>query len=146
MFLVHRNESRENYCFTSILASLLFSIDKILNLDRNLFIKRYGFHIAHVNSLWQDLSNFTIILDLVTLTLKFDLLFKNFNLGTCNNFYTLRDFTGTFLVTRSFSHGTIIFMPLAWKVRRGHLVIGSSLRLFVCLSIILSRLQTKWNI
>ena len=25
-----------------------------------------------------------------------------------------------------------IFMPPAWKVRRGHLVIGSSVRLFVC--------------
>ena len=28
-----------------------------------------------------------------------------------------------------------IFMPLAWKVRRGHVVIGSSVRLFVCLSV-----------
>ena len=32
-------------------------------------------------SLWQDLSLDTIIFDLVTLTLKFDLLLKNFNLG-----------------------------------------------------------------
>ena len=32
-------------------------------------------------SLWQDLSHHTIIFDLVTLTLKFDLLFKNFNLS-----------------------------------------------------------------
>ena len=31
--------------------------------------------------LWQDLSHGTIIFDLVTLTLKFDLLLKNFNLG-----------------------------------------------------------------
>ena len=28
-----------------------------------------------------------------------------------------------------------IFMPPAWKVRRGHLVIGSSVRLSVCLSV-----------
>ena len=32
-------------------------------------------------SLWQDLSHSAIIVDLVTLTLKFDLLLKNFNLG-----------------------------------------------------------------
>ena len=31
--------------------------------------------------LWQDLSHGTIIFDLVTLTLNFDLLLKNFNLG-----------------------------------------------------------------
>ena len=30
------------------------------------------------------------------------------------------------------------FMPPAWKVRRGHLVIGSSVRLSVCLSVCLS--------
>ena len=29
----------------------------------------------------------------------------------------------------------MIFMPLAWKVRQGHLVIGSSVRLSVCLSV-----------
>ena len=40
-----------------------------------------GFHISHVYFLWQDLSLHTIIFDLVTLTLKFDLFFKNFNLG-----------------------------------------------------------------
>ena len=51
--------------------------------------KRQGFHISHVYSLWQDLSYHTIISDLVTLTLKFDLLFKNFNLG--HNFWTMRD-------------------------------------------------------
>ena len=32
-------------------------------------------------SLWQDLSHGAIIFDLVTLTLKFDLLLKNFNHG-----------------------------------------------------------------
>ena len=40
-------------------------------------------------SLWQDLSHDTIIFDLVTLTLKFDLLLKNFNLG--HNFRTRSD-------------------------------------------------------
>ena len=50
--------------------------------------KRQGFHISHVYSLWQDLSHDTIIFYLVTLTLKFDLLFKNFNLG--HNFWTVR--------------------------------------------------------
>ena len=40
-------------------------------------------------SLCQDLSFGTIIFDLVTLTLKFDLLLKNFNLGY--NFLTRRD-------------------------------------------------------
>ena len=51
--------------------------------------KRQDFHISHVYSLWQDLSYHTVIFDLVTLTLKFDLLFKNFNLG--HNFWTVRD-------------------------------------------------------
>ena len=36
-------------------------------------------------SLCQDLSHGTIIFDLVTLTLKFDLLLKNFNLGCYKN-------------------------------------------------------------
>ena len=44
--------------------------------------------IAHVYSLWQDLSHGTIIFDLVTL--KFDLLLKNFNLG--HNFLSDRAF------------------------------------------------------
>ena len=51
--------------------------------------KRQGFHIPHVYVLWQDLSQDTIIFDLVTLTLKFDLFFKNFNLG--HNFWTVRE-------------------------------------------------------
>ena len=38
--------------------------------------KRYDSHISYVYSLWQDLSYHTIILDLVNLTLKFDLLLK----------------------------------------------------------------------
>ena len=51
--------------------------------------ERQGFHISHVYSLWQDISRHTIIFGLVTLTLKFDLLFKNFNLG--HNLRTMRD-------------------------------------------------------
>ena len=43
--------------------------------------KRQGFYISHIYALWQDLSRHTKIFYLVTLTLKFDLLFKNFNLG-----------------------------------------------------------------
>ena len=43
----------------------------------------------HVYSLWQNLSQHTIIFYLVTLTLKFDLLFKNFNLGY--NLWPMRD-------------------------------------------------------
>ena len=56
--------------------------------------ERQGFHISHVYSLWQDLSRHSIILDLVTFTLKFDLLFKNFNLG--HNIWTVRD--GAFIL------------------------------------------------
>ena len=41
---------------------------------------------------------------------------------------------------------TWIFMPMTWKVRRGHLVIGLSVCPSLCLSVILSRLQTKCNI
>ena len=54
------------------------------------------FHISHVYSLWQDLSFHTKIFDLVTLTLKFDLLFKNFNLG--HNLWTFRDRALIFLM------------------------------------------------
>ena len=43
--------------------------------------ERQGFHISPVYSLRQDLSYHIIIFDLVTLTLEFDLLLKNFNLG-----------------------------------------------------------------
>ena len=46
--------------------------------------KRQGFVISHVYSLWQDLSQHTIIFDLVTLFLKFDLLFKTLTLVITN--------------------------------------------------------------
>ena len=59
----------------------------------------------------------------------------------------------TFLL-HALTYWAEIFMPPAWKVRRGHLVIGSSVCLSVCpfvclsvcLSVIPSRLQTKCNI
>ena len=57
--------------------------------DNSGYQKWYGFHIAHVYSLGEDLSHGTIFFDLLTLTLKFDLLLKNFNLGY--NFLTRSD-------------------------------------------------------
>ena len=48
-----------------------------------------AFILLMCNPCEQDLSHGTIIFDLVTLTLKFDLLLKNFNLG--HNFLTRRD-------------------------------------------------------
>ena len=48
-----------------------------------------GFHVSHVYSLWEDISRHSIIFDLITLTLKFDRLFKNFYLG--HNLWTVRD-------------------------------------------------------
>ena len=48
-----------------------------------------GFHISLVYSLWQDLSHIIIIFDLVTLTLKLDLLVTTFNLG--HNLWTVKD-------------------------------------------------------
>ena len=56
--------------------------------------ERQGFHISHVYSLWQDLSHHAIIFYLVTLTLNFDLLFKDFALG--HNLWTMRD--GAFIL------------------------------------------------
>ena len=40
-------------------------------------------------SLWQDFSNGTLNFELVTLTVTFDLLLKNFNIG--HNFFIVRD-------------------------------------------------------
>ena len=50
---------------------------------------RQGYHISHVYSLWQYLSRHSIVFDLVILTLKFDLLFKNFKRG--HNLWTVGD-------------------------------------------------------
>ena len=58
-------------------------------------------------SLWQDLSCGTIVFVLVTLTLKFDLLLKNFNLG--HNFLTRRDIAHVYSLWQELSCGTIVF-------------------------------------
>ena len=54
---------------------------KNFNLGHNFLTTRDRAFISHVYSLWQDLSHHTIIFDLMTLTLKFGLLSKNFNHG-----------------------------------------------------------------
>ena len=60
-------------------------VDKDFNLGYNFqTIKNRAFKFHMCISLWQDLSHGTIIFDLVALTLKFDILLKDFNLG--NNF------------------------------------------------------------
>ena len=48
-----------------------------------------SFHISHVCTLWQDLSNRTINFEHVTLTVTFDLFLKNFNIG--HTFLARRD-------------------------------------------------------
>ena len=57
--------------------------------------ERQGFHISHVYSVWQDLSRHSMF-NLVTLTLKFDPLFKNFNFAIGHNLWTMRDRTFIF--------------------------------------------------
>ena len=79
-FSVCRDEVRRTLVIASA-VSLLSSVDKNFNLGHNLWTTRDRTFILHMYSLWQDLSHHTIIFYLVTLTLKFDLLFKNFNLG-----------------------------------------------------------------
>ena len=54
----------------------------------NFYLERYGFHIWHVCSLWQNLSNGTKNFDHVTLAVTFDLYLENFN--SANNFLTIR--------------------------------------------------------
>ena len=66
--------------------------------------------ILHVYSLWQDLSHGTVSFDLVTLTLKFDLLLKNFNLD--HNFLTRSDrafILHVYSLWQDLSHGTVSF-------------------------------------
>ena len=55
---------------------------------------KQSLHNFYVHSLWQDLSMGTKIFDFVTLTLKFDLLLKNVNLG--HSFLTRRDWAFIF--------------------------------------------------
>ena len=74
--------------------------------------ERQGFHISHVYSLWPDLSHHTLIFELVTLTSKFDLLFRNFNVG--HNLWTVSDraFIFHMCITWDFLHHTMIFYLL----------------------------------
>ena len=59
------------------------------NIGHNLsYPKRCGFHILHVCSLWQGLSDGTIIFERVTLTLTFELLLKKSNIG--HNLFILK--------------------------------------------------------
>ena len=62
-------------------------------------------------SLWQDVLHGTIIFYLVTLTMKFDLLLKNFNLG--HNFLTRSDrvfyFAHMYSLWQDLSNGIILF-------------------------------------
>ena len=73
--------------------------------------ERQGFHISLVHSLWQDLSHHSIIFDLVTLTLKFDLFTKNFNLGL--NLWTTRvravHMSHVYFLWQELSHHSRIF-------------------------------------
>ena len=73
--------------------------------------KWWGFHIAHAYSLWEDLSHGTVIFDLVTLTLKFDLLLKNFNLG--HNFLTTSD--RAFIMHKSYDF--LVTRPFTWNCK-----------------------------
>ena len=50
--------------------------------------KKQGFHIWHVCSLWQDLSDVTVNFDHVTLIVTFGLNLENFNFAI--NFLTIR--------------------------------------------------------
>ena len=71
-------------CYLVTLSLKFDLLSIIFNLGHNLRTVRdraFIFHMTFVYSLWQDLSHQTIIFYLVTLTLKFDLLFKNLNFG-----------------------------------------------------------------
>ena len=48
----------------------------------------YSLDISHMDTSYQDLSHLTMTLDLVTLTLEFDLLLKNFNLAYISAIFT----------------------------------------------------------
>ena len=76
-----------------------------LNLSYNFLIRRDKAFILHVYSLWQDLLHGTIVFDLVTLTLKFDLLLKTLTLAIT---FLLEEMglsycTCAFLLTRPFT-------------------------------------------
>ena len=87
------------------------------NIGHNFWMQVMGLYISLVCSLWQALSSSIKIFDLLTLTLKYDLLFKNFNLGY--NFWMVNTrafyFICMFLMTRHF-HGYHNFLPLDLEV------------------------------
>jgi hypothetical protein len=75
-------------------------------------------NILYVYSLWQDLSIGTKIFDLLTLTLKFDLRFKNLNIGhiflMVNNLILLvtQNLIGSFVFSEVFY---ILYCNLPWR-------------------------------
>ena len=71
----------------SVSVSLLDAWTKTLTLAITFLPEEMG--LSYCTCVLQDLSHGAIIFDLVTLTLKFDILLKNFNLG--HNFLTRRD-------------------------------------------------------
>ena len=79
--------------------------------------ERQCFYISRVYSFWQDLSHHTMILDLVTLTLKFDHLLKTLTFVISYEPWEtgLSYFTCVFLVTRPFTsyHN---FLPWPWSL------------------------------
>jgi hypothetical protein len=96
--------------------------------------------ISYVCSLWQDLSIGTIIFDLVTLTLNFDPLFKNFNIGHIVGMASDRDFICVCTLWQDLSVGTIIFYlvtltlkfdPLFKNFNIGHIIWLASDRVFI---------------
>ena len=74
-FLARRDECPESYCRTPG-VSVGVHVYKNFNLAYNSWTTIGRAFIFHMYSLWQDLSMGTKIFDLVTLTLKFDLLSK----------------------------------------------------------------------
>ena len=106
------------------LVTLKFElISKNVNLGYNIWTMRDGFHISHVYSLWQDRTLNTIIFDLMTLTLKFALLIKNFNLG---HKLTLRDtavifsYVYVYVLWQDLSHHTIKLTQWPWTLNHIH--------------------------
>ena len=65
----------------AVIFHMCIPCDNTFHIIPCVFLVTIPFTPYHVYSLWQYLSHDTIISDLVTLILKFGLLFKNFNLG-----------------------------------------------------------------
>ena len=77
---------------------------------------RSSFHIWHGCSLWQGLSNGTINVERVTLTVTFALLLKNFNID--HNFFILKDrpFIFGILKDRAFIFGICVPYDKAFPI------------------------------